>query len=167
MTDASTKYCSTLEQTPRRLDQQIDIQGIGKYKVSTTHKALVKVTLGWEVFYEFEVWIIPHHAGVNLILGTDFVIPAGIRLGLYNSAAKLPDEVVAPLLRSLTDTNDQTYGLQTADGSTEAVCLSDRATAEFKPRRKQPSDFTHEFWVRRTDDWIPIIVIKKGKVTKV
>ncbi|POM61065.1 hypothetical protein PHPALM_29980, partial [Phytophthora palmivora] len=44
-------------------DQQINIQGIGKDKVSTTHKALVKVTLGWEVVYEFEGWIMPHHAG--------------------------------------------------------------------------------------------------------
>ncbi|POM70001.1 Hypothetical protein PHPALM_13651, partial [Phytophthora palmivora] len=148
-------------------DQQIDIQGIGKDKVSTTHKALVKVTLGWEVVYEFEVWIMPHHAGVDLILGTDFMIPAGIRLDLYNSAAKLPDEVVVPLLRSLRDTDDQTYGLQTADGPTEAVCLSDRATAEFKLRRKQPSELTHEFWVRRTEDWIPTIVMNaKGKATK-
>ncbi|POM60892.1 hypothetical protein PHPALM_30192 [Phytophthora palmivora] len=148
-------------------DQQIDIQGIGKDKVSTTHKALVKVTLGWEVVYEFEVWIMPHHAGVDLILGTDFMIPAGIRLDLYNSAAKLPDEVVVPLLRSLKDTDDQTYGLQTADGPTEAVCLSDRATAEFKLRRRQPSELTHEFSVRRTDDWIPIIVMNaKGKATR-
>ncbi|POM77763.1 Hypothetical protein PHPALM_4801 [Phytophthora palmivora] len=118
-------------------------------KVSTTHKALVKVTLGWEVVYEFE-------------------IPAGIRLDLYNSAAKLPDEVVVPLLRSLKDTDDQTYGLQTADGPTEAVCLSDRVTAEFRLRRKQPSELTHEFWVRRTDDWIPTIVMNaKGKATRV
>ncbi|POM59440.1 hypothetical protein PHPALM_31836 [Phytophthora palmivora] len=107
-------------------DQQIDIQEIGKDKVSTTHKALVKATLDWEVVYEFEVWIMPYHAGVDLILGTDFMIPAGIRLGLYNSVAKLPEEV-------------------TADGPTEAVCLSDRATAEFKLRREQPRDLTHEF----------------------
>ncbi|KAI9998238.1 hypothetical protein PInf_002583 [Phytophthora infestans] len=66
----------------------------------TTSQAVVKVTLGWEVAYEFEVWIMPHHAGVDLILGTDFMIPAGIRLDLYNSAVKLPDEMVIPLIRS-------------------------------------------------------------------
>ncbi|POM73446.1 LOW QUALITY PROTEIN: Eukaryotic/viral aspartic protease [Phytophthora palmivora] len=144
----------------------IDIQGIGKDKVSTTHKALVNVTLGWDVVYEFE--IMPHHAGVDLILGTDLMIPAGIRLDLYNSAAKLPDEVVVPLLRSLKDTDDQTHGLQTADGPAEAICLSDCATAEFRLRRKQPSELTHEFWVRRTGDWIPTIVMNaKGKATKV
>ena len=36
----------------------------------------------------------PHHAGVDLILGTDFMIPAGIMLDVYNAAAKLPDEIV-------------------------------------------------------------------------
>ncbi|POM75494.1 Hypothetical protein PHPALM_7400 [Phytophthora palmivora] len=121
-------------------DQQIDIQGIGKDKVSTTHKALVKVTLGWEVVYEFEALIMPHHDGDDLILGADILIPAGVRLNLYNSAVKLPDEVVVQLFRSLKDTDDQAYGLQTADGPAEAVCLSDRATAEFRLRRKQPSN---------------------------
>ncbi|KAI9983647.1 hypothetical protein PInf_007713 [Phytophthora infestans] len=66
----------------------------------TTSREVVKVTFGWEVAYEFEVWIMPHHAGVDLILGTDFMIPAGIRLDLYNSAVKLPDEMVIPLIRS-------------------------------------------------------------------
>ncbi|POM77268.1 Hypothetical protein PHPALM_5375 [Phytophthora palmivora] len=80
-------------------------QGIGKDKMSTTHK--------------------------SQLLGTDFMIPAGIRLDLYNSAAKLPDEVVVPLLRSLKDTDDQTYGLQTADGPTEALERSSRTG--FKP----------------------------------
>ncbi|KAI9981746.1 hypothetical protein PInf_009515 [Phytophthora infestans] len=42
----------------------------------------------------------PHHAGVDLILGTDFMIPDGIRLDLYNSSVKLPDEMVIPLIRS-------------------------------------------------------------------
>lgn len=81
-------------------DRRIDIQGIGKDNVVITSRALVKVTLGWEVAHEFEVWIKTHHAGVDLILGTDFMIPAGIRLDLYNWAVKLPDEVVVPLIRS-------------------------------------------------------------------
>ncbi|KAE9086923.1 hypothetical protein PF007_g20576 [Phytophthora fragariae] len=74
-------------------DLKIDVQGIGKTKVETTIRAMVKVTLGWEIVYEFEVWIMDHHAGEDLILGTDFMIPAGIRLDLYNSKAKLPDEI--------------------------------------------------------------------------
>jgi predicted aspartyl protease len=81
-----------------RHDMEINVQGIGKSKVPTTARITVKVTLGWQIVYEFDVWIMDHHAGVDLILGTDFMIPAGIRLDLFNSTAKLPDEVVIPLL---------------------------------------------------------------------
>jgi hypothetical protein len=79
-------------------DKQIDVQGIGESKVVTTSRTAVKITLGWEVVYEFEVWIMPHHAGVDLILGTDFMIPSGIRLDLYNVTAKLPDEIAVPFI---------------------------------------------------------------------
>lgn len=48
-------------------DRRIDVQGIAKTKVVTTARATVKVTLGWKVVYEFEVWIMPNHAGVDLI----------------------------------------------------------------------------------------------------
>ena len=44
---------------------------------------MVKVTLGLEVNYEFDVWIMPHNARVDLILGTDFIIPAGKYAWLY------------------------------------------------------------------------------------
>ena len=36
-------------------DKQIDVQGIGESKVVTTSRTAVKITLGWEVVYEFEV----------------------------------------------------------------------------------------------------------------
>ncbi|GMF52177.1 unnamed protein product [Phytophthora fragariaefolia] len=53
----------------------------------------------------------PHHAGVDLILGTDFMIPAGIRLDLYYSTARLPDEVEIPLVKSRSAwLTEPTYG---------------------------------------------------------
>ncbi|GMF47691.1 unnamed protein product [Phytophthora fragariaefolia] len=45
------------------LDKKIDIQGIAKDKVYTQERAKVKLTLGWELVYEFEVWIMPHYTG--------------------------------------------------------------------------------------------------------
>ncbi|GMF33097.1 unnamed protein product [Phytophthora fragariaefolia] len=149
-------------------DVQIGIQGIGKDKVGTSTRAWVKITLGWEVTYEFEVWVIDHHAEVDLILGTDFMIPAGIRPDLYNSLAKLPDEVVVPLIKSLNSADDPKGGLQITDGPTETICLPGRVTAEFRARRKQPAESTHELWVRRTRDWIPTVVLNKhGEVARV
>ncbi|GMF24270.1 unnamed protein product [Phytophthora fragariaefolia] len=131
-------------------DVQIGVQGIGKDKVGTSTRAWVKVTLGWEVSYEFEVWIMDHHAGVDLILSTDFMIPAGICLDLYNSLAKLPDEVVVPLIKSQNSADDPRGGLQITDGPTETICLPGRLTAEFRIRRRQPAESTHELWVRPT-----------------
>ncbi|GMF31649.1 unnamed protein product [Phytophthora lilii] len=72
---------------------RLDVQGIGKDKVYTDERAVIKLTLGWELVYEFEVWIMPHFAGVDVILGTDFMIPAGVRLDLFKSTMQNPDEV--------------------------------------------------------------------------
>ncbi|GMF40027.1 unnamed protein product [Phytophthora fragariaefolia] len=142
--------------------------GIGKDKVGTSTRAWVKVTLGWEVSYEFEVWVMDHHSGVDLILGTDLMIPAGIHLDLYNSLAKLPDEVVVPLIKSQNSADDPRGGLQVTDGPTETICLPGRLTAELRIRRRQPAESTHELWVRRTKDWIPTVVLNRsGRATRV
>ena len=57
------------------------------------------ITLGWEVVYESEVWIMSHHEGVDLIVGADVMIPADIRLYLFNATVKIPDEIAILLLR--------------------------------------------------------------------
>ena len=46
-------------------DKQIDLKSTSNRgsKVVTTSPVTVKITLGWKLVYESEVWIIPHHAG--------------------------------------------------------------------------------------------------------
>ncbi|KAE9043033.1 hypothetical protein PR002_g3561 [Phytophthora rubi] len=68
--------------------------------METQRRALMKVTLGWEHAYEFEMWVMDHSAGVDVVLGMDFMVPAGIRLDLFHGTARLPDEVMVPLLKS-------------------------------------------------------------------
>ncbi|GMF62362.1 unnamed protein product [Phytophthora fragariaefolia] len=98
----------------------------------------------------------PHHAGVDLILGTDCIIPAGIRLDMYNSTARLPDEVAIPLIKSRSAwLTEPTYGV--SDGPAKSLSIPARMITEFTLRRKQPSEDTHEFWVRRTKDWIVVL----------
>ncbi|KAE8962644.1 hypothetical protein PF011_g29308 [Phytophthora fragariae] len=118
---------------------------------------MVKVTLGWEIVYEFEVWIMDHHAGVDLILGTDFMIPAGIRLDLYNSKAKLPDEIEINLIKSASAREDTEYGNTFCGGPTETVDVASRLTAEFKLQRRPPDATTHELWVRRVNQLVPTV----------
>ncbi|GMF15603.1 unnamed protein product [Phytophthora fragariaefolia] len=73
------------------LEKKVDIQSIAKDMVYTQERAKVKLTLGWELVYEFDVWIMPHYAGVDVILGTDFMIPAGVRLDLFRPTMKDPE----------------------------------------------------------------------------
>ncbi|OWZ06543.1 LOW QUALITY PROTEIN: hypothetical protein PHMEG_00021185 [Phytophthora megakarya] len=54
---------------------------------------------GWNTVYEFEFWVMDHSAGSEVMLGIDFVIPAGIRLGMFNATAKLPGEEIVPLVK--------------------------------------------------------------------
>ncbi|KAE9192578.1 hypothetical protein PF002_g24156 [Phytophthora fragariae] len=128
-------------------DLKIDVQAIDKSKVETTTRAMAKVTLGWEIVYEFEVWIMDHHAGVDVILGTDFMIPAGIRLDLFNSKAKPPDEIEINLIKSVSAREDTEYGNTICGGPTETMDVASRLTAEFKLPRRPPDEATHELEV--------------------
>ncbi|GMF36305.1 unnamed protein product [Phytophthora fragariaefolia] len=57
---------------------------------------------GWERVYVFELRIMDHNAGVDVVLGTDFMIPAGVRLDLFQANAELPDEVMIPLIKTIS-----------------------------------------------------------------
>ncbi|GMG16549.1 unnamed protein product [Phytophthora fragariaefolia] len=84
----------------------MEIQGFTKGTMATTKRSLAKVTLGWNQVYEYELWVMDHGAGVDVVLGTDFMIPAGVRLDLFHATARLPDELEIPLIKTqlMTDT---------------------------------------------------------------
>ncbi|OWY96198.1 Eukaryotic/viral aspartic protease [Phytophthora megakarya] len=79
-------------QSSQEHGRQLEVQGIQEGKMSTTTRVKAKVTLGWNTVYEFEFWVMDHSAGSEVVLGTDFMIPTGIRLDLFNATAKLPGE---------------------------------------------------------------------------
>ncbi|GMG17002.1 unnamed protein product [Phytophthora fragariaefolia] len=130
------------------------LQGITKGKTTTTRQASVKITLGWERVYVFELWIMDHNAGVDVVLGTDFMIPAGVRLDLFQANAKRPDEVMIPLIKTMSMLNEPEVP-QTKEGPTESMAIPGREWREFKLRRNKPPTTTHELWIRRTEKLIP------------
>ncbi|GMF48434.1 unnamed protein product [Phytophthora fragariaefolia] len=87
--------------------RRISVQGFTEAKVSSCEWDTVKLTLGSELTYELIIWVVPQCAGVDVILGMDFMIPAGVRLDLLRSTMLNPDEVVIPLLKSLRETDDR------------------------------------------------------------
>ncbi|GMG17874.1 unnamed protein product [Phytophthora fragariaefolia] len=91
------------------------------------------------------------------------------QLDLYNSTARLPDEVEIPLIKSRSAwPTEPTYGDRVSDGPAESLSIPARMIAEFTLRREQPSEDTHEFWVRRTKGWIPTAAhSSRGKPTRV
>ncbi|OWZ04707.1 LOW QUALITY PROTEIN: hypothetical protein PHMEG_00023343 [Phytophthora megakarya] len=119
--------------------RSLEVRGINPGTLETRRRALVKITLGWERAYEFEMWIMDHSAGVDVVLGTDFLIPAGARLDLFHGTARLPDEVMVPLIKSSTASDDERYGPLATGGSTEHLRIPGHEWREFRSPRLRPS----------------------------
>ncbi|GMF44549.1 unnamed protein product [Phytophthora fragariaefolia] len=141
----------------------MEVQGIMKEKTTTTRRASAKMTLGWERVYVFELWIMDHNAGVDEVLGTDFMI----RLDLFQANAKLPAEVMIPLIKTMSML-DEPEVPQTEEGPIEPMAIPGREWREFKLRRNKPPTTTHKLWVRRTEKLMPSVTkFHKGRPTRV
>ncbi|OWZ03466.1 hypothetical protein PHMEG_00024802 [Phytophthora megakarya] len=144
--------------------RSLEVRGINPGVLETRRRALVKITLGWERVYEFEMWIMEHTAGVDVVLGTDYMIPAGVRLDLFHGTARLPDEVTEPLARSAGTAEDEPYGAQVVGGPSEDLYIPRGEWSKFRLPRKGPSRATHELWIRRTRQMVPTVMeSRRGK----
>ncbi|KAG6622501.1 uncharacterized protein IUM83_05308 [Phytophthora cinnamomi] len=136
--------------------------------MATERRALVKVTLGWERVYEFELWIMDHGAGVDVVLGTDFMIPAGVRLDMFHPTAKLPGEVSIPLIKTKNMLDERSLGPHINSGPAEGLLIPGHEWVDYRPPRRQPSEETHELWIRRTETLVPTVkAFRRGKVSRV
>ncbi|GMF52036.1 unnamed protein product [Phytophthora fragariaefolia] len=120
--------------------------------MATTKRALAKVTLGWNQVYAYGLWVMNHGAGVDVVLGTDFMIPAGVRLDLFHATARLPDEVEIPLIKTQRMADTRIEGPHVPDGPTEVLTIPERESRDYRPMRQPPTDETHELWVRSTKE---------------
>ncbi|KAG2789747.1 hypothetical protein PC116_g7253 [Phytophthora cactorum] len=148
--------------------RRIDIQGISEGKVSTTRRAQVKITLGWEMVYEFEMWVMAHSAGVDVVLGTDFMIPAGIRLDLFHGAAQLPNEIRIPLVKTKNMLDSEEYGSHVNAGPSERLDIPGHEWREYRLSKRQMALETHVLWVRRTEKIIPSVTkFRRGRPQRI
>ncbi|OWZ01547.1 Eukaryotic/viral aspartic protease, partial [Phytophthora megakarya] len=161
----TTKLVRRLRLEPiQEHSRQLEVQGIQEGKMSTTTRLKAKVTLGWKTVYEFEFWVMDHSAGSEVMLGTDFMIPAGIRLNLFNTTAKLPGEEMVPLVKSLSTDEDSAEGMHVTDGPTKSLQIPAGEWIEFRLQKRKPSLGTHDVWVRRTAALILTITrFRKGQ----
>ncbi|OWY98399.1 LOW QUALITY PROTEIN: hypothetical protein PHMEG_00030851 [Phytophthora megakarya] len=107
-----------------------------------------------------------HSAGSEVVLETDYMIPAGIRLGLFNATAKLPEEQMVPLVKSLSAGEDSVEGMYVTGGPTKSLQLPAGECIEFRLQKRKPSLRTHAVWVWCTAALIPTIIrFRKGRPT--
>ncbi|GMF15069.1 unnamed protein product [Phytophthora fragariaefolia] len=126
--------------------------------MATTKRALAKVTLGWNQVYEYELCVMDHGAGVDVVLGTDFMIPAGVRLDLFHATARLPDEVEIPLIKTQRMTATRAEGPHVPDGPTEVLTIPGHESRDYRPMRQPPTNETHELWFWKTNELILKVV---------
>ncbi|OWY93271.1 Eukaryotic/viral aspartic protease [Phytophthora megakarya] len=119
----STTLTKRLQQI-RGHGRQLEVQGIKKGKMSTSIRVAANITLGWNPVYEFDFWVMEHSAGSDVVLGTDFMILAGIRLDLFHATAKLPDEVMIPLVKAQNFDNNIPEGMYVPGGPNDNLQIA-------------------------------------------
>ncbi|GMG17723.1 unnamed protein product [Phytophthora fragariaefolia] len=137
------------------LDKKIDIQGIAKDKVYTQERAKAILTLGWELVYEFEVWVMPHYAWVDSRNG--FHDPSRCEVGPFSVDGENPEEVVVPLIKSQREVDEQSSAKHVPGSPNDALDVPAGSVVEFKLQRNSPSWITHDLWVRRTNSLVPTV----------
>ena len=60
--------------------------------------------------------------------GTDFMIPAEGPLDHFNSTAKLPDELVVPLVKSAKEVEGQEWGREVTGGPRDTIYIDRRGS---------------------------------------
>ncbi|KAE8904733.1 hypothetical protein PF003_g11026 [Phytophthora fragariae] len=72
--------------------QSQDCVGIGDNVYTTKGRTRIKITLAGSLVYFFDIWV-GDLAVQDVILGMDFLVPAGIRLDLADGSLCLPEEI--------------------------------------------------------------------------
>ncbi|POM71535.1 LOW QUALITY PROTEIN: Hypothetical protein PHPALM_11885 [Phytophthora palmivora] len=137
--------------------QTLECEGVGRSPYKIEGRTRLKITLAGSLVYFFDAWVGPPTGGQDLILGMDFMVPAGIRLDLADGTICLPDEV-----RLQMAGRRPLYG-----DKVEHVCWKDHywinvgQTAEIRLRGQTSNQY--KLWVTRGDRWVPTITVRPGR----
>ncbi|POM59880.1 hypothetical protein PHPALM_31327 [Phytophthora palmivora] len=135
----------------------LECESVGRspYKIEGRNRR--KITLAGSLVYFLDAWVGPPMGGQGLILGMDFMVPAGIRLDLAEGTICLPDEV-----------HLQMAGRRPLYGDKiEHVCWKDHywidvgQTSEIRLHSQTSNQY--KLWVTRGDRWVPTITVGPGK----
>ncbi|POM80503.1 Hypothetical protein PHPALM_1656 [Phytophthora palmivora] len=138
-------------------NQTLECEGVGRSPCKIEGRTRLKITLAGSLVCFFYAWVGPPTGGQDLILGMDFMVPAGIRLDLADWTICLPDEVRLQMAGRRPLFGDKI----------EHVCWKDHywidvgQTAEIRLRGQISNQY--KLWVTRGDRWVPTITTGPGK----
>ncbi|EGZ24685.1 hypothetical protein PHYSODRAFT_424253, partial [Phytophthora sojae] len=138
--------------------QTLECEGVGKSPYMAEGRARVKITLAGSLVYFFDDWVGPPTGGQDLIIGMDFMVPAGIRLDLADGTICLPDEVRIQLAGRRPLYGDKVEQV-TLTGYRE---IDIAGTVEVKRRTRSTEH--QKLWVTRGDRWVPTVTGGSGKI---
>ena len=130
---------------------------IGENTYMTEGRTKIKITLNGSLVYYFDVWVVAQ-VGHEVILGMDFMVPAGIRLFISDVTLVLSDAVRIHLAgrRHLYGSSMQPIVVP----EQHEVLLVDRL-AEIRIGNIQ---FNAKLWVRRDPTWVPTVTTGMGRI---
>ncbi|ETI30365.1 hypothetical protein F443_22514, partial [Phytophthora nicotianae P1569] len=133
--------------------RQQECVGIGEGVYVTKGRTKIKVTLAGSLVYCFDVYV-GETTGQNVILGMDFMVPAGIRLYLADGTFCLSDEI-----RIQLSGRRPLYGEHVS-----AVRLEEFEVIEAGQKIEIPlrSRLSEMLWLTRGEHWIPTLVEESG-----
>ncbi|KAE9293724.1 hypothetical protein PR003_g24436 [Phytophthora rubi] len=139
--------------------QSQECLGIGEKLYIATGRTRIKHTLAGSLVYLYDVWVgddLP--PDYQVIIGMDFMVPAGIRLDLGDGSMCLPDEIRVNLRGRRRIFSDKVRPVYVGEHLTLEVAEAMELALQIRGSDKE------KLWLTRGERWVPTIVKCPGKL---
>ncbi|KAE8980039.1 hypothetical protein PR001_g24381 [Phytophthora rubi] len=143
-----------------RRGYRLRVSGFGDVRRYATAKATIKLALGVGVTYVMDIWVGNIGAGLDCLLGMDYMIAAGVRLCARKGVVRLPDEESLFLVGG-TEINH--VGLEIDVSLDETVRLQPGRSVVLPVKYHQAKPDKVEEWSGRGDQWVTQFIYGPGR----
>ncbi|OWZ05330.1 LOW QUALITY PROTEIN: hypothetical protein PHMEG_00022597 [Phytophthora megakarya] len=136
------------------------LNGIDGVKTKVTNMCRVKITLGHRVVYTLDVWVGNFGQGIDVLLGMNFMVAAGVRLCAHEGKVVLPDEE-----RILLVGGPNSHLGRTIDVFIHESLWLAPGDSKYIPIRTSEPDFgSMDVWVSWEDSWVTLVFLTRISV---
>ncbi|KAE9270289.1 hypothetical protein PR003_g30877 [Phytophthora rubi] len=139
---------------------RLRVVGFGDVPTYATAQAKIKLTLRIRVVYVMNVWVGNIGAGLDCLLGIDFMVAAGVRICAREGVVRLPDEESLLLVGGPEIDH---VGLEVDVSLTESVWLQPGRSVTLPVKYYQAKPDKVQEWARRGDQWVTQFIYGSGK----